>query len=541
MFPKKHLFGSEKRKKRKRDEELKKSQQLIFNENLDQSNESLQNDINDNDEINDPNEPNDVPNVSNIENFGLNEEQTIPPNIGFDEEQTIPSLDIYDPRNWANLNNKTRDILVEKRPIREINLNFPLDNNKHFSYAYFSRKLSNGEISDRKWLVYSKHIDKVFCFCCKLFKSISNKSLLANEGLIDWRHITVKCLATHNLAFRGSNEKLYQDSNGKFLGLIEMIEEFEVIMQDHVRCIQNREIHYQYHYHYLGHKIKNELISLLDDSVKRFIIKIIKESKYFSIILDCTPDIVFFKVDDTSELRLFNELQDILNLRVLYMPCACHSLNLTLIDLTHSCIRAISFFGIVQRINALFSSSTKRWKILLDNIPELTVKFLSNTRSESQIKSVKANRFQTLQIRSTLLELYESCDDAKSKSEVESLVNALGSFEFLPCMSRNEGFTSSMNIAKSIALDMNKKTIDENNQENEEIQPVDELFRVDYFLIIVYMTITSLKNRFEQLKTFETLAEIRFLKLKLIETYLRSLMSRKQLNGLAILSIEKNF
>ncbi|TYH66536.1 hypothetical protein ES332_D06G130000v1 [Gossypium tomentosum] len=504
MFPKKHLFGSEKRKKRKRDEELKKSQQC---------------------------------------------KQTIPPNIGFDEEQTIPSLDIYDPRNWANLNNKTRDILVEKRPIREINLNFPLDNNNHFSYAYFSRKLSNGEISDRKWLVYSKHIDKVFCFCCKLFKSISNKSLLANEGLIDWRHIillriflAVKCLATYNLAFRGSNEKLYQDSN-----------EFEVIMQDHVRCIQNREIHYQYHYHYLGHKIKNELISLLDDSVKRFIIKIIKESKYFSIILDCTPDIVFFKVDDTSELRLFNELQDILKSldlnidhvrgkhQVLYMPCACHSLNLTLIDLTHSCIRAISFFGIVQRINALFSSSTKRWKILLDNIPELTVKFLSNTRSESQIKSVKANRFQTLQIRSTLLELYESCDDAKSKSEVESLVNALGSFEFLPCMSRNEGFTSSMNIAKSIALDMNKKNIDENNQENEEIQPVDELFRVDYFLIIVYMTITSLKNRFEQLKTFETLAEIRFLKLKLIETYLRSLMSRKQLNGLAILSIEKNF
>jgi len=76
------------------------------------------------------------------------------------------------------------------------------------------------------------------------------------------------------------------------------------------------------------------------------------------------------------------------------MPCACHSLNLTLSDMTHSYIKVVSFFGVVQHIYSLFSSSPKRWKILLDNVLGLIVKSLSNSHWESVIKSVKAIRFQ---------------------------------------------------------------------------------------------------------------------------------------------------
>jgi hypothetical protein len=122
----------------------------------------------------------------------------------------------------------------------------------------------------------------------------------------------------------------------------------------------------------------------------------------------------------------------LVNPKALYMPCACHSLNLTLCDMAKSCEQAISFFGIIQRIYVLFARSTKRWKILLDNVPKLTVKPLSNTRWESRIKSVQPIKCQTLQIISTLKEFAKvSTDGAAAVSDAQGLVSALEKFETL--------------------------------------------------------------------------------------------------------------
>jgi len=521
---------------------------------------------------------------------------------------------IYDPSQWNIVDTKLRDLLVEKGPIRITDTCFSKDKFlRHFSTTYYFQKLANGERHERRWLVYSKDLNKVFCFCCKLFNTTFNakNNKLANEGSRDWKNLTtklrthettsqhiinmsswidlefrlrnnktidkniqdqinrdrehwknvlsriisvIKTLGRNNLAFRGKNEKIYQENNGNFLSLIEMIAEFDPIMQEHIRRIKHDEIHN----HYLGHNIQNELINLLASEIKNKIIEKVIKTKYFSIILDCTPDtshqdqmsfiirsvdisttpinvteyfLEFLKVDDTSGKGLFEVILDEIkcigldidnlrgqgydngsnmkgkhqgvqkrlldiNPRSFYTPCGCHNLNLVLCDMVNSCTKAISFFGVVQRIYSLFSSSTKRWKILKDSVPSLTLKSLSQTRWESRIESVKAIRFQTPQIRDALFKLEEVSDDPKIKSEANCLaIFELENFEFLLGMTiwydvlfavnsiskslqskdmhidvaidqlrglvsffktyREEGFTSAMISAKEIALEMN--------------------------------------------------------------------------------------
>jgi len=60
-------------------------------------------------------------------------------NIGDDYyEQEIPHFDIYNPKNWENLDNKSKDILLKRGYTREMNLNFSDDKyHRHFSQVNF--------------------------------------------------------------------------------------------------------------------------------------------------------------------------------------------------------------------------------------------------------------------------------------------------------------------------------------------------------------------------------------------------------------------
>ena len=107
-------------------------------------------------------------------------------------------LDFYDPGKWKNVSSNLRDLIVEKGPIRDIisNLGFPKDeNSKHFFTIHYTRILANGEKYDRRWLVYSKELNKIFCFCCKLFSKSHLSSQLVNDGCSDWKNLSAKIKA----------------------------------------------------------------------------------------------------------------------------------------------------------------------------------------------------------------------------------------------------------------------------------------------------------------------------------------------------------
>ena len=63
--------------------------------------------------------------------------------------------------------------------------------------------------------------------------------------------LIVKFLAEHNIVFRGSNSRLYQDHNGNFLGLVQILAEFDPVIKEHVDHITNDKIRD----HYLGPSI----------------------------------------------------------------------------------------------------------------------------------------------------------------------------------------------------------------------------------------------------------------------------------------------
>ena len=55
------------------------------------------------------------------------------PDIRNDDEQDYSLLSLFDPRTWDNLDNSKRDILIEKGPVRELDLEFPIDvTGRHF-------------------------------------------------------------------------------------------------------------------------------------------------------------------------------------------------------------------------------------------------------------------------------------------------------------------------------------------------------------------------------------------------------------------------
>jgi len=235
-----------------------------------------------------------------------------------------------------------------------------------------------------------------------------------------WRDVLVRIIAVVKTLAEQTKEKVDDPNSGNVLAFIRMIGGFDLVMKEQIRRANKGEIHC----HFLSHKIQNELIELLANETKMMILKKIKDAKYFSVILDSSPDdsrkeqmtflircvdvstcspkieeffSTFLHIKDKRGEGLFKTLQDALidlklniddirgqgydnghnmmgkhkgvqkrlldtNPRAFYTPYGCQSLNLTLFLFLES-KKAVSFFRIVQRIYCLFAASTNNREV----------------------------------------------------------------------------------------------------------------------------------------------------------------------------------
>lgn len=296
-------------------------------------------------------------------------------------------------------------------------------------------------------------------------------------------------LAERGLPFRGTNEHFGVPDNGNYLGLLELVAQFDPFLKSHIDNFADRG---KGNPSYLSKTISEELIDIMGAKVRYQIVQEIIAARYFSISVDSTPDIAhvdqlsivvryvakngkpverfltFLNFDghkgveiaehvleflaicglDFKNCRgqsydnapnmsgIYSGVQTILlnlNKFAIYLPCAAHSLNLVGETAVKCCLFAVNFFSIVQLLYTFFSGSTHRWHVLKKHIKnEKVLKSLSETRWEAHANATEAALKSFNEI---LAALYEIADDSSQKSdcrhEAECIADKIQTFEFV--------------------------------------------------------------------------------------------------------------
>nr|KYP61997.1 Zinc finger MYM-type protein 5 [Cajanus cajan] len=305
------------------------------------------------------------------------------------------SKNIYDLGQWKNIDENFRDLIVKNGPIRYNNMKYPKDENRQFSSFYYQKVIPNGEKYDRRWLVYSKDLDKVYYFCCKLFCSKSSACIawielearLRKKNTIDkeiqeeinkekehWEKVLVRIIAIvkhlskNNLAFRGTNEKIYQKGNENFLSLIEMLAEFDPVMQEHVKRIKNVKSLSQTRWECRIESVK--IIKFQAPKIRDALVQLSKTSEDPKIKSEvmCLATHEMGNFEFLLEMNIWYDILFIVN----YVTKIMQSKDMH-IDVVIDHLRCLIFFSKLKLIQSYLRST-----ILQDRLNKLVILFIKN-------------------------------------------------------------------------------------------------------------------------------------------------------------------
>uniref|UniRef100_H3BBS4 HAT C-terminal dimerisation domain-containing protein n=1 Tax=Latimeria chalumnae TaxID=7897 RepID=H3BBS4_LATCH len=119
-----------------------------------------------------------------------------------------------------------------------------------------------------------------------------NKSSQKQRALLERLLDATLFLASRNMAFKGSSSKIGYAYSGNFLGVLELISHYDLLLHDHLAKVkESQKKGEKMQAHYLSWESQNKFIELCGQHVLNTILTERNEAIYFSIICDATPDI----------------------------------------------------------------------------------------------------------------------------------------------------------------------------------------------------------------------------------------------------------
>uniref|UniRef100_A0A673NLW3 TTF-type domain-containing protein n=1 Tax=Sinocyclocheilus rhinocerous TaxID=307959 RepID=A0A673NLW3_9TELE len=226
---------------------------------------------------------------------------------------------VTDPALWKNTSSdKVKSILIRRgaAPFQNQSSKYPA-----FTNSLLSCSLPNGQTVSRQWLLYSPSNGCIYCYSCKLFSTKYNAFV---DGFCDWKHSERIGEHERSAAHRACMQMLHRRSkstetidsdlikqmdskreywkqvlrrvvsvikfldNGHFLGILELLAEYDPFLAEHIRKFGWKG---KGTVSYLSSTTCEEFIQLMGEKIKQTIAKEIQNAKYFSVIVDSTPDL----------------------------------------------------------------------------------------------------------------------------------------------------------------------------------------------------------------------------------------------------------